>query len=44
MLDAGINEICFMNVGAGADPEYAATFSALASDILERLGHAPLNL
>jgi phthiodiolone/phenolphthiodiolone dimycocerosates ketoreductase len=44
MLDAGINEICFINVAAGADPEYSGTFSRLASDILVRLGHAPLNL
>jgi hypothetical protein len=33
-----------MNVAAGADPEYSGTFTRLASDILVRLGHAPLNL
>jgi phthiodiolone/phenolphthiodiolone dimycocerosates ketoreductase len=44
MVDAGITEICFMNVAAGADPEYAATFNRLASDVLVRLGHAPLRL
>jgi phthiodiolone/phenolphthiodiolone dimycocerosates ketoreductase len=44
MLDAGITEICMMNVGAGADPEYSTTFNGLASDIMVRLGHAPLKL
>jgi alkanesulfonate monooxygenase SsuD/methylene tetrahydromethanopterin reductase-like flavin-dependent oxidoreductase (luciferase family) len=44
IVDAGINELCLMNVGAGADPEYASTWDALASDVLVRLGRAPLNL
>jgi alkanesulfonate monooxygenase SsuD/methylene tetrahydromethanopterin reductase-like flavin-dependent oxidoreductase (luciferase family) len=44
MLDAGITEICMMNVRAGADPEYSTTFNGLASDIMVRLGHAPLKL
>jgi phthiodiolone/phenolphthiodiolone dimycocerosates ketoreductase len=44
ILDAGINEICMMNVGAGADPEYSKTFNSLASEILVRLGHDPLKL
>jgi phthiodiolone/phenolphthiodiolone dimycocerosates ketoreductase len=44
MIDAGINEICLMNVGAGADPEYSRTFNALASEIMVRLGHGPLTL
>jgi phthiodiolone/phenolphthiodiolone dimycocerosates ketoreductase len=44
MIDAGINEICLMNVGAGANPEYASTWNTLASDLLVRLGHTPLNL
>jgi hypothetical protein len=30
--------------GGGADPEYSSTFNQLASDVLVRLGHAPLNL
>jgi phthiodiolone/phenolphthiodiolone dimycocerosates ketoreductase len=44
IIDAGINELCLMNVGAGADPEYSSTFNRLASDVLVRLGHKPLNL
>jgi phthiodiolone/phenolphthiodiolone dimycocerosates ketoreductase len=44
MIDAGINEICLMNVGAGADPEHAATFPQLASTIRTRLGLSPLRL
>jgi len=44
MLDAGINEICMMNVGAGADPEYSRTFNPLASEIMVRLGHPGLKI
>ena len=44
MVDAGINEICLMNVGAGADPEHAASFPELASEIRTRLGLNPLRL
>ncbi|MHB8690523.1 MAG: LLM class flavin-dependent oxidoreductase [Solirubrobacteraceae bacterium] len=44
IIDAGINELCLMNVGAGADPEYASTWNDLASDVLVRLGHAPLTV
>lgn len=42
--DAGINELCFMNLGASADPEYSVTFNSLISEVMVRLGGKPLNL
>jgi len=41
-VDAGINEISLFNFAASAEPEHGAKWDALASDIMVRLGHAPL--
>lgn len=43
-VDAGINEISLFNFAAAAEPEHAAQWSTLGSDIRERLGVAPLKL
>jgi hypothetical protein len=44
MIDAGINEISFFNMAAAADPEYAVNWDRQISDVIQRLGGAPLNL
>lgn len=43
MLDAGINEVCFFNLGATADPEYSAHWPKQISRVIELLGGKPLN-
>jgi len=43
-VDAGINEIALFNFAAAAEPEHALKWDALASEIRERLGVAPLVL
>lgn len=43
-VDAGINQISLFNFAAAAEPEHAAHWNVLASEIRERLGVAPLNL
>ena len=43
-VDAGINEISLFNFAAAAEPEHAQLWNALASEIRERLGVAPLKL
>lgn len=43
-IDAGINEIVFMNMSACADPEYGAHWNEQASKVLQLLGREPLKL
>jgi phthiodiolone/phenolphthiodiolone dimycocerosates ketoreductase len=43
-INAGINEICFMNLGAAADPAGTTRWNELISEVLVHLGRAPLNL
>lgn len=43
-IDAGMNEIMFVNMAACAEPEQGANWNRLVSDVLVRLGRAPLNL
>jgi phthiodiolone/phenolphthiodiolone dimycocerosates ketoreductase len=44
MIDAGINEISFFNMAAAADPECAVNWDRQISDVIQRLGGAPLSL
>lgn len=43
-IDVGINEISLFNFAGACDPEYASHWDALSSDLIERLGHAPLKI
>ena len=43
-IDAGMNEVMFVNMAACAEPEYGVHWERLVSEVLVRLGHAPLNL
>jgi phthiodiolone/phenolphthiodiolone dimycocerosates ketoreductase len=43
-IDAGMNEIMFVNMAASADPEQGTNWNRLVSDVLVRLGRKPLNL
>jgi phthiodiolone/phenolphthiodiolone dimycocerosates ketoreductase len=42
MVDAGINEISFFNMAASAEPEYAVNWQSQISEVITRLGGAPL--
>ena len=43
-LDAGINEVTFLNMATWSDPSYGLHFGGHASDVITRLGGAPLKL
>jgi phthiodiolone/phenolphthiodiolone dimycocerosates ketoreductase len=43
-VGAGVTEIALFNFAAAAEPEYGAKWDALASDVMVRLGHAPLTI
>jgi alkanesulfonate monooxygenase SsuD/methylene tetrahydromethanopterin reductase-like flavin-dependent oxidoreductase (luciferase family) len=43
-LDAGINEVQFVNMAALADPEHGARWEHLAAEVLQHLGASPRGL
>jgi phthiodiolone/phenolphthiodiolone dimycocerosates ketoreductase len=42
--EVGINEFSLFNFAAACEPEYATRWDALASELITKLGHAPLAL
>lgn len=43
-IDAGLTELTIVNTVSYVDPEFGHKFPALISDVMTRLGHAPLKL